>query len=108
MRGASSSAPAAAVVNGEPEGLRAAVAADVGRPDDQVVDAVTKRARVELRRELEEVRALLEIGVVPSEDGLVLIRPAGVDLPEGEVLRHRGAEVHGHALPHDDPARDVA
>src|SRR2546430_4500107 len=105
---AASSVPPLTVVDGEAEGLRAGVAANVARLDGQVVDAVVKGAGVELLRELEEVRAALLIRVVVPEDRLVLVRAARVDSPERRVRRHRGAEVECDALRNDHAARDPA
>src|SRR5205085_1352856 len=67
---ASRSDPAVAVVHREPQARRVAVAADVARRHDEVVDAVGQAMRVErLRRELEEEAATLEVRVVRPEDG---------------------------------------
>src|SRR5712691_6126439 len=78
------------VVDAEPLHRRAVVAADVRRRDDEVVDAVVQRLRVEpAGHEPDQVETGLHERVVRAEHRHVLVRATRVDLPE----RVRGGQV---------------
>src|SRR5207248_6079173 len=86
--------PARTVVDREPPRPRALVSADVGRGDDQVVDAVRDALRVErLPREREQVATGLRPGEVRPEHAEVLVRAAAVVAPELGVVGDRRPEV---------------